>query len=202
MAKNFEELISVLGEPSPPTPPGLTFPDYNGVWELIKEDALAGWFLDRFLYLFGEGLEALAPCLEAWSFVVPHPHEDRRIIGRNAYGAILVLEDENTIGKSSIHLLDPVHVDYRLVRNTTLLQLCGRALPRNEIPDFLDHGAYDAWRKQHPDAELGLDDVLGVKVPLSLGGTLTVDNLQLDGIVDYYQTTAPIYADAVAKKRK
>jgi hypothetical protein len=41
--------------------------------------------------------------------------------------------------------------------------------------------------------------VLGIKVPKGLGGKLELDNLQLDGIVDYYQSTGPIYAKAFAK---
>ena len=56
------------------------------------------------------------------------------IIGRNAYGALLVMEDGNKMGHESIYV--------------------------------------------------------------------ELDNLQLDGLVDHYQTTGPIYADAMKKRKK
>lgn len=166
---------------------------------MVRQEIGAGWFYNRFLYLFGEGLEALQPCLDAWSFVVPPGHPDRKILGRNGYGAILVLENGNTLNQGSIHLLDPLNVRYWTDPNITLVTLCGNHLPKRRIPKFLDADAYDEWIAANADVELELEDILGVKVPLSLGGELTVDNLQLDGIVEYYQATGPIYANALAR---
>ena len=189
----------VLGKPAPSATPGLAFTNPNPEWEVVRQEIGAGWFYNRFLYLFGEGLEALQPCLDAWSFVVPPGHPDRKILGRNGYGAILVLENGNTLNQGSIHLLDPLNVRYWTDPNITLVTLCGNHLPKRRIPKFLDADAYDEWIAANGDVELELEDILGVKVPLSLGGELTVDNLQLDGIVEYYQATGPIYADAFAK---
>jgi hypothetical protein len=77
--------------------------------------------------------------------------------------------------------------------------LIGRWLPRNELTGFLDDAAYRDWLTENNVARLELDDVLGIKIPQALGGTLTASNLQLDGMVDYYQTTAPIYRAALAR---
>lgn len=115
MSKLHDSFSKALGDASPKVPPALAFTRYNPSWDLIKSEIGAGWFLDRFVYLFGDGLEPLKACLDAWSFVVP-PHADRKIIGRNAYGAILVLEDGEDLDKESVHVLDPVNVDYKVVR--------------------------------------------------------------------------------------
>lgn len=61
---------------------------------------------------------------------------------------------------------------------------------------------YKQWVAQNGNVELELDDVLGIKVPKPLGGKLEVDNLQLDGLVEYYQATGPIYAKAIKKLKK
>jgi hypothetical protein len=195
-----EEFINTIGRPDPATPNGLHF---SGAWFQRKWDQLhpligSGWFVDGFLYLFGEGLADLSACLEAWSFLVP-PHDDRVIVGRNAYGAILVLENPSTAGSQRVCVLDPWTVTYYGDENLNFTSLIARALPQRELVEFLDDRAYRQWRQQNQVARLGLDDVLGIKVPKPLGGKLEASNLQLDGIVDYYKTTGPIYAEAFAK---
>ena len=47
-----------------------------------------------------------------------------------------------------------------------------------------------------------MEDVLGFKAPRALGGRIAADNLLLDGIVEYYQETAPIYEGALRKLRE
>lgn len=167
----------------------------------MHEEVGAGWFRDGFLYLFGEGLDALHPCLEAWSFVVP-PCDDRVIVGRNAYGMLLVLDNPSTPALEKIHVLDPFTVSYAGDSTIQLVSLIGRALPDGELRTFLDDEPYRAWRQEHGVDRLGAQDVLGIKVPQGLGGKLASSNLQLDGIVSYYETTAAIYADAFAKLNK
>ena len=201
MAVLDEAFIGAMGRPDPATPNGLRLADWQqGLWDGIYRDIGAGWFRDGFLYLFGEGLEALAPCVEAWSFLVP-PNDDRVILGRNAYGAILVLENASNPRGQRVKLLDPWTVTYHGSENLNFTSLIGRALPKRELVDFLDDRAYHDWRKRNRVSRLRLHDVLGIKVPKGLGGKLVADNLQLDGIVDYYKTTAPIYADAFAKSK-
>jgi len=101
-------------------------------------------------------------------------------------------------GEEHVYILDPFTVTYATDPNLAFKNLIGYWLPRNELPEFLDDSAYKTWIKENDAGRLDLDDVLGIKVPKSLGGKLTAGNLQIDGIVDYYQTTAPIYAKAFA----
>src|SRR4051812_36556507 len=81
-------------------------------WKWRQQTMTAGWFLGRYFYLFGEGLERFMPCLEAWSFMLP-PANERRIIGYNVYGALLVMENETEEGiMAPVCLLDPTQVVY------------------------------------------------------------------------------------------
>ncbi len=193
-----QAFVDAFGKPDPAAPNGLVLSRaYRGFWSNVHSEIGSGWYLDGFLYLFGEGLSELQPCLDAWAFLM-HPCDDRRIVGRNAYGAILVLEKNNTPTEERVYLLDPYTVTYDGAPHWQFSSLIGRALPKGEMPTFLDHRAYDDWRKANDVDRLDLDDVLGIKVPKALGGELVADNLQLDGIVDYYQTTGPIYEKAFA----
>jgi hypothetical protein len=193
-----QSFIAAFGPPDPPAPSGLTFQSWaQRGWDRLYSEIGAGWYLDGFLYLFGEGLAALQPCLEAWSFLIP-PCSDRRILGRNAYGAILVIDNSDSPEGERVYILDPFTVTYDGAANWQFINLIGRALPQREMPTFLDNRPYDAWRKANAVDRLDLDDVLGIKVPKALGGKLAVENLQLDNIVSYYQTTAPIYEKAFA----
>jgi len=197
MSALSEAFTNAFGQPDPPTPDGLRFarPGRQAMWESIHKEIGSGWFKDGFLYLFGEGLETLQPCLDAWSFLIPHS-EDRMIIGRNAYGAIIVLDNSHT-DNERVSILDPFTVTFASDRNVVFINLLGRWLPR-ELPGFIDDSAYKDWIEENHAGRLDLDDVLGIKVPKGLGGELVSSNLQIDGIVDYYQTTAPIYAKAFA----
>jgi hypothetical protein len=68
-------------------------------------------------------------------------------------------------------------------------------------PQFLDRGAYDAGRVRHGVDRLGPEDILAPTIPEGLGGALVPDNLQLENVVEYYRSTAPIYAEAFALLR-
>jgi hypothetical protein len=187
------------GRPNPALPPALRFANYGQQqsWEAIVAEIGAGWFLDRFLFLFAEGLDQLQPCLDAWSFVVPPGHPDRMIVGRNAYGAILTLEDiHRSPGSSRIHMLDPLEVRYW--RSDTL-SLDGLVSNLASVPRFLDRDLYNRWITA--GGHLDDDEILAVEVPLGLGGELADDNINIENIVKYYETTAPIYEKALAATR-
>ena len=190
---------AAFGPPDPPTPLGLRFKGIYAqeAWEELHAEIGSGWFMDGFLYLFGESLESLRPCLEAWSFVVP-PSANRLILGRTAYGAIFVLD--NPGGKDErVCIVDPLTVTYWSDPNSVFGNFIGRWLPKREFPDhILDAPPYEAWRKANKVGRLEFDDVLGIKTPRPLGGKLEPDNFQLESIVDYYHTTGPIYAKALA----
>jgi hypothetical protein len=194
-----EEFTRAMGRPSPATPNGLHFEKwFQSFWERHHPNIGSGWFLDGFVYLFGEGLTDFVPCVDAWSFLVPSC-SDRMIIGRNAYGALLVMDDASDPKGMRIRVLDPWTVTYDGAPGLDFESLLARALPKRELVDFLDDGAYRQWLVENKVDRLELHDVLGIKVPKALGGKLVASNLQLDGMLDYYRTTGPIYADALAR---
>lgn len=199
-AQSFKNAFGVA---DPRATPGVRFESgmNRGLGEAFLAEVGAGWFREGFLYLLGDGLQQLHECLDAWSFVVP-PNANRLIIGRNAYGAILVLDNASEPRIERVYVLDPFTVSYDEVPNARFISLIGRAFPRGELQGFLDDRAYRAWLDQHQVERLEPQDALGIKVPKSLGGELVADNLQLEDIVSYYQTTAPIYAKAFAQLNK
>jgi hypothetical protein len=164
-------------------------------WDhVIVKELGAGWFMDRFLYLFGEGLKSLLPCVEAWSFAAA-PNADRAVIGKNAYGALLVLEHGNDPNEVDMYVLDPLRVQYWTNPNMGFVNTFGHYLPERKVPGFLDDEVYREWLENNR-VDIDLLDILAIKKPLSLGGTMTLDNFQLENIVDYYRTTGPVYAKA------
>lgn len=201
MALVDEAFTKAFGRPAPATPDGLHFADWlHGIWEGFHPNVGSGWFADGFLYLFGDGLSSLSPCLASWSFLVP-PSDDRVILGRNAYGGILVLDNASDPVGLRVRVLDPWTVTFDGPENLNFVSLIGRALPKRELASFLDDRAYRDWRVLNGDLRLELDDVLGIKIPKPLGGKLDASNLQLDGIVSYYESTGRIYADALSKSK-
>jgi hypothetical protein len=196
--------IAAMGRPDPATPSGLPFRAAfrQMLWESIHEEIGAGFFRDRFLYLFGKGLQTLRPCLKAWSFLVPPAGQSGMIVGRNAYGALLVLEKPNSIGPTSrVHILDPVSVTYGGDPDLDFGGLIGYWLANRALPEFLDDNLYQKWR-QREKRHLAPDEILGVKVPPGLGGKLNLTNFQPEKIIRYYETTGPIYAKAYGKAQQ
>ena len=203
MSAAGDAFTAAFGAPDPATPNGVRFSGFftQEAWEELNAEIGSGWFMNGFLYLFGDQLESLRPCLDAWSFVVP-PNPNRLILGRTAYGAIFVLDNPGAKDER-VCIVDPFTVTYWSDPNSVFGNLIGRSLPEREFPDhILDAKPYEAWRKANEVGRLEFDDVLGIKTPRPLGGKLDPDNFQLESIIDYYQTTAPIYAKAFATLNK
>ena len=193
-----EDFVAALGKPTEKVTSGMQFKarSVQRLWDFLGVEA--GWYKGRFLYLFGDKLAQFEPCLEAWSFLVPPNNGDRMIVGRNAYGSLLVVEDANKGGSEHVYVLDPFLVAYTTNENMTLAGLIGRLLPKGELGSFTDDSVYRDWVKAN-EVEPELEDILGFKTPRALGGTFDIHNIQLDGMIDYYRTTGPIYATALAK---
>jgi hypothetical protein len=192
--------IKTLGKPSPAAASGLHFRDdlKAELWEDIYQEIGAGWFLDRFVYLFGVGLEAAKACLDAWSFCVPPAGYDRVILGRNAHGALLVMEDQPN-GYESIHILDPLHVTWWSEPQIAFVNLLGAWLPEKRLPHFLDDSVYRKLVARHGALPDGF--IFAPITPLGLGGTHSPDNYQPEELITYYTTTGPIYARAKKGKK-
>jgi hypothetical protein len=195
-----EIFVPKFGRPDPSAPSGLQFgdPAYQERWERYYADIGAGWYLDRFVYLFGPDAARLERCLDAWSFLVPPRNPDRMILGRNAYGAILVMEHGND-PVPAVHVLEPYVVTYWTHPYLDFVSLLGTFLPEGKIPHFMDTRLYKKWRKQ-ARAHLQGDDILAPREPEGLGGTRTLENFQVEDIFAYYESTATVYAKAFAKK--
>jgi WD40 repeat protein len=192
-----EAFHAAFGDPQPAAPNGLFFKSSmeRSLWQSIQPEIGSGWYLDRFLYLFGDDLGHLEDCLDAWAFLVPEG-KDRKILGRNAYGSILVLENANEIDQK-VFVLDPFRVVYWTHSQIVFGNLLGAYLPERLIPGFLDTALYDAWTEVN--GPLSDRTILGTKVPMGLGGALDPENVQEEDIVEYYRTTAPIYEKAWRK---
>jgi len=200
MSEVGEAFVAGFGRPDPPAPNGIFFPRpfHARWWSDIHGEIGSGWFMDRFLYLFGEGLDVFLPCLEAWSFVAGAARE-RMIVGRNAYGALLVAEEPSERGITSpVAMLDPLNVRYWTHPDMVFGNLIGNWLPTRSLPDFFDTSLYDAWRRVTGD-ELQLSEALAIKEPKPLGGRMEAGNFQIEDVVDYYLTTGPIYARALGE---
>ena len=190
-----DEFKRAMGGPAnPATEPGLTFTGPGGaIWDLGAQDFGAGWFKNRFIYMFGPGLEPLKECLDAWSFLVK-PKDDRVILGRNAYGAICYVDNMN-VGNPRVYILDPLEVQLIHERGMNFIGFLARFIPQGLVKRFTDSTVYEQFIAKSR-LYLDLDHCLGIKTALSLGGAMEVDNFQVENIYSYYKTTGPIYAKA------
>lgn len=196
MSPAAEALYAVIGAPECREPPGFRFSGTFAqmTWESLYGDLGAGWFANRFLYLFGPEARQLDELLQLWSFLLP-PADERIVIGRNAYGALLLMESPSSRGTvAPVRLLDPLQVRHWGDEHLDFTGCIGHWLPQNKIPHFLDRRVYDQWLEK-TGRHLEADEILAIKTPLSLGGTMALDNFQVEHIRDYYRSTAAIYAD-------
>src|SRR5262245_24048305 len=98
-----------LGRSDAPALSGVRFDSTEQrFWESVNEEIDAGFYIDGFVYLFGEGLEPLLAALPAWSFLAPAPPHPM-IVGYNAFGTLLVVKDR-TSWNPRLGVLDPARV--------------------------------------------------------------------------------------------
>jgi hypothetical protein len=201
MSDIADEFCAAFGKPDPPATAGVHFQweFYQVVWDVSAPRTGAGWYRDRFLYLFGEGLEPLRECLDTWSFIVP-ANGDRMIIGRNAYGAIAYIDDANT-SKARVKILDPLNVAILEDNGLDFTSFIGLYLPKNLLPAFLDDSVYREFLDKN-ELYLDLHDALAIKQPLTLGGKMEIDNFDVEDILAYYKSTASIYAKGFKAPRR
>jgi hypothetical protein len=194
MSSVGEAFIQGIGRPNPIEPTTLRFSKSlaQRIWEQLQEEIGSGWYMNKFLYLFGDELNSLSPCLEAWDFLF-ESQIDRKIIGKNAYGFLLVIEALDTQGiNAPVGLIDPWNVRYWNHDGLGFINLIGNWLPEGRIPGFLQNILYESWQGQTQNY-LDFSEMIAIKQPLSLGGEIEADNFQVKNLVEYYQTTAPIY---------
>ena len=191
MSQGTATFVERFGRPDPAQPNGLNFSEEwaLGLWQDVVAETGIGTYLDGFVRLFGRDLRALDTIPQHWSFLFRESKE-RWVIGRNAYGALLLLESPEEDGTMGfVGLLDPVTVSYFKDDNLDLLGLVGDWLPRDKLPNFLDDSVYRTFGES-----IGVDEILAIKTPLPLGGKMEPANFQVENIFDYYRTTGKIYA--------
>jgi len=193
MSSVGDKFLEKVGPPNPSAPGVFSFGTImDRVWNRLADEIKAGWYLNRFLYLFGEGIEELNQCLDYWSFLFKEDIE-RKVLGRNAYGALVVVENPTELDYSApIGILNPINVSYFRDDNLVFSNFLGYWLPEQQIPGFHDSRLYEAWQKTTNDY-LELDEILAIKIPLNLGGEIKADNFQIENIFEYYKTTGTIY---------
>ena len=109
-----------------------------------------------------------------------------------------MLEDPEK--KQSVYLLDALRVEYWTHPGLELHGLVGREMPKGNLPHFFEDEFYREWVAAN--GELGDGEILAPTTPLSLGGEMETDNFQVEEIVSYYKSTAPIYAKAIGRMAK
>lgn len=163
------------------------------LWENVYQDIGAGWFKNKFLQLFCADLEPYDALLEHWHFALPK-NNSYNVIGRNSYGALLLIENMDQKGTAApIRLLNPLLPAFWGDDQNVFMNCIGHWLPKNKIPGFSDSTLYDAYFKT-TQTRLEADEILAIKIPMGLGGAIEAQNFQIENIFDYYRSTAPIYA--------
>jgi hypothetical protein len=189
-------LVKAFGPADPALPMGIRFHGVlQRVWERETKQLSAGYYLDGFLRLMDAEIAPLSKALDAWSFLVP-PAKDRMILGYNAYGSILVLERANS-GRGRVHILDPLRLAYSSNPGLDVRGTLEYFLPKRLLADFTDDAVYRSFMGGD---RLPHGYVLAPKRPEPLGGRLEKENLQVEEILAYYETTAPLYAASFAPR--
>ncbi len=198
MSAVSDAFIKAYGTPDPHIPCRLR---YAQAWQHEVNDPLiaeigSGHYRNGFFHLLGEDLEPLDALLDTWKFILPD-EVPRTVIGRNAYGVLLVAEDlaeEDTAAQLCV--LDPIRVGYHRDANWRVLNGLVTWLP-GHYPNFMDDRIYSALAG-NSNVRLEANEILAIKAPMSLGGLFEPDNFQRENIFDYYTTTAAIYAKYIA----
>lgn len=193
-----EQFTKRMGEATSRSPLGFRFPME---WDQVVLDDLyqeigAGAYLDGFIYLLGLDVNRYDAHLAHWSFLFPDEKE-RNVIGRNAYGSLLVVEDATTEGTiAMVGVIDVLNVRYYTHPQLDFMGLFGNWLPNDRLPFFTDESVYQQYRFEKGQV-LGGNRVLGIIEPLSLGGKMELTNFQVEPLDMYYRTVTKVYRDAI-----
>ena len=197
-----EKFLAGLGHADPELNRGFSFEGHNLAffWDELYGKIKAGWFLNRYLCLFGEGVRDFDICLNHWSFLIPDDNKDRWVIGRNAYGALVVIEEPLKFADvSKIGILDTLTVSYKTSENMTFMNLISYWLPKRHLQPFMSDDLYQTWQKIE-NQYLQHDQILAIKTPLSLQGEMKIENFQIENIFQYFKSTGLIYKDLPIQK--
>ncbi|MCB2378498.1 hypothetical protein LGH70_12935 [Hymenobacter sp. BT635] len=176
-----------FGRPDPAVPPGDFFADKfdKSLWRMMYDEVGAGWYRHGFLYLFGVELPLLTPALAAWTSIL-EPEVERVVIGRNAYGALLVAENTTEEGTDApIGLLDPWLGTYTKHEGLDFASLLSDWLPLDQLPGFLNQTVYDSFRQN--GGQLTDTEVLAIQTAVFQGGPLADATFQPEDVLAFHQ---------------
>lgn len=162
---------------------------------LITDEIGTGWYLGGFLYLLGRDVPALDGLLKYWQFLFTDG-KARKVIGRNIYGALLVIEDADIDGTMAmVGVIDPLNVAYFTNPNLDFTGLLGNWLPQGKLPSFMNKTVYSSYQELGY-SPLNKAEVLGIKTPLTLGGKMELANFQVESLEEYTASITAIYRSA------
>ena len=198
MSSVGDAFIQFYGKPDPLLPCRLKFEESwkQGMVDFIVAEIGSGVYCNGFYHLLGEDLVSLDPLLDTWRFILPD-EKPRNVVGRNAYGVLLVAEDLQAKGMGAqLCVLDPIRVSYHRDENWLMTNGLVTWLPKH-YPNFTDQRIFKAMLGAD-NSRLAPDEILAIKAPTSLGGEFAPENFQMENIHDYFATTAAIYAKYMA----
>lgn len=126
----MSQYVDILKHADPALRPGLRFRDalVASFWKQVHAEIGAGWFADRYLLLFSEGVARYERCVAAWG-VLTGPADSRMILGRNAYGALLVLDGASKLTTHRVRVLDPFQLTFAGPARASFLDLFAKEIP-------------------------------------------------------------------------
>lgn len=192
-----DQFIEKIGKPGESSKLGFEF---SMEWDqIVLEDLFneigAGYFQDKFLYLLGEEVTKLNTCLKHWHFIFDD-NIDRKVVGRNAHGSLLIIENESELGTTApIGYLDVLNCSYSTSPELDFMGLFGNWLPNNRLGNFLDNSIFKSLMA-NDNLILSKHEIVAIKVPLKLGGEIHLENFQIENIFEYHESIAQVYKNA------
>jgi TPR repeat protein len=153
-------------------------------------DELAGRYRDGFVSLLGADVTSLQGCLEAWSWLLPGD-APRTVIGRNAYGALLVVEGtELQAYGARFTVIDPT-MGWCWTHPRAEVPRLGHYLRESWLPFFVDDTVYAAWRAAGAPT-LAADEALAIVTPRPCGGAMRLENFRVENVVRMHRRVASL----------
>ncbi len=143
-----ERFTKAFGQPATPAPTHIELEDPNAQkeWAFLYGISGAGWYKNGFVFLFGDRLLDLHPTLDQLADLWPDNSTPRTLIGKNAYGDLLVAENLREAGFDAPVML--VHAAERQLYfepDWTFLKAIGELLPSMDFAFFLKQDRWFAW---------------------------------------------------------
>jgi hypothetical protein len=194
------EFLTTIGKPNLKMNLGFKF---SMEWDQIVLEDLhneigAGIFYNGFLHLIGADVVELNSLLEHWKFLFNDDNTDRKVIGRNAHGSLLIIEKEKELGTTApVGYLDLINGKYIKDINLDFLGLFGSWIPNNKLGNLLDLTIYNHF--VNGNSFLRANEIIAIKVPTCLKGELTKSNFQIENIFEYHSSISKVYKRASRK---